>query len=425
MSSPNKTDKICLIGSGPSSIHMSLMLQDRGFQDVTIYEASNRIGGKCYTVNHNNCPFDLGAGVVPGNSEITKLCDRFNIDLVPMTIIRKNHSLNKIQKWNAKTKFSLFMFRLLFLKKLNKMMDYYSNESPLFDENDERWKDLSLVFSITLKRHGLTPVISFLNDILITYGYGACTEIPSFYAIEFFRIWLKSFSLFDLFLTKDGYQKFWEKVALDSKIKIEFNHPIENIKIENDKITLVSKTKNITCDFLINSVPNLVNTAFGREYNIFDKVHSHKYPVGILDEKPTPYLSEMCYDAPPLQVNFIAAQMKCRNIDVKDIESFSFYSGPKYHNCIERKNQEYEDVVTQSLESYFKKDPSTFSLHHLTIWDYFPQFREQDLRNGILAKIFKEQGINNIWHIGSHCCFESVPNVIDYNFKILKKFSLL
>jgi hypothetical protein len=43
---PNLQDHVCIVGAGPAGIHMALSLKDRGYKNVTIFEKTDRVGGK-------------------------------------------------------------------------------------------------------------------------------------------------------------------------------------------------------------------------------------------------------------------------------------------------------------------------------------------------------------------------------------------
>jgi NADPH-dependent 2,4-dienoyl-CoA reductase/sulfur reductase-like enzyme len=43
---PNLQDHVCIVGAGPAGIHMALSLKDRGYRNVTIFEKTDRVGGK-------------------------------------------------------------------------------------------------------------------------------------------------------------------------------------------------------------------------------------------------------------------------------------------------------------------------------------------------------------------------------------------
>ena len=45
---PHPNDHICIVGAGPSGIHMAVTLKEKGFTDITIFEKTKRVGGKSY-----------------------------------------------------------------------------------------------------------------------------------------------------------------------------------------------------------------------------------------------------------------------------------------------------------------------------------------------------------------------------------------
>ena len=45
-----KTAKIAVIGGGYSGVYTAYRLKQLGFEDVTIFEKSGRVGGKCSTM---------------------------------------------------------------------------------------------------------------------------------------------------------------------------------------------------------------------------------------------------------------------------------------------------------------------------------------------------------------------------------------
>ena len=42
---PKPHERICIVGAGPSGIHMAISLKDRGYQNLTIFEQTGRVGG--------------------------------------------------------------------------------------------------------------------------------------------------------------------------------------------------------------------------------------------------------------------------------------------------------------------------------------------------------------------------------------------
>ena len=60
--------KMLIIGAGPAGIDMARRLENMGFNDVTVLEASNEIGGKSKTVELEDTKFDMGTTFILSNS---------------------------------------------------------------------------------------------------------------------------------------------------------------------------------------------------------------------------------------------------------------------------------------------------------------------------------------------------------------------
>ena len=79
-------DKIGIVGAGPSGIHMATLLKQKGFEDITILEKSNRLAGKSFTLNYRGAPQEMGTVYVSVDYEenIIQLIRTYNNDtLVP------------------------------------------------------------------------------------------------------------------------------------------------------------------------------------------------------------------------------------------------------------------------------------------------------------------------------------------------------
>ncbi|XP_034936671.1 LOW QUALITY PROTEIN: uncharacterized protein [Chelonus insularis] len=61
--------KIVIIGAGPAGIAAASMLFEKGFKDVKILEAENRIGGRVYSVKFGDYMIDLGGQWVHGEED--------------------------------------------------------------------------------------------------------------------------------------------------------------------------------------------------------------------------------------------------------------------------------------------------------------------------------------------------------------------
>ena len=52
-------------------------------------------------------------------------------------------------------------------------------------------------------------------------------------------------------------------------------------------------------------------------------------------------------------------------------------------------------------------------------WRYLPIFSKRALQGGAPARVWCDQGRRRIWNIGAAASMDSVPNIVDYNLRLL------
>ena len=57
---PRREDRVCIVGAGPSGVHMAMKLKKMGHKDVTIFEKTDRVGGKSYDVKYRGVYYPMG-----------------------------------------------------------------------------------------------------------------------------------------------------------------------------------------------------------------------------------------------------------------------------------------------------------------------------------------------------------------------------
>lgn len=420
---PSIEEDIAIIGAGMAGLHMALSLKDRGYKNVTIYEAADRVGGKCYTKTVDGCAIDFGAGIIPGDSSVVTLCERFNVELMPTELYGNYVSSGTVRKTGLKLTMALKFLDKLQMGKLRKLIDKFNVPDPLLDVNDKRWQELSLPFSLVLQREGLNLAAGFCNRILYTYGYGTADEIPAYYGFEFFCLWLDAFIGQKLYVAKMGYQALPLVMAEKGGLNIKLRKKVSDIQYKGNKVScMFTDSSVVEADFLINSMPHgVLNGA-----SPFAGINEFDYEVGLIEKQKSAFISEHLNESRPGHVNFLVSQQQVRESAGKreELELTSYYCAPNFtikdHHL---SADESALLINRSLRNYY--DLKQFRILDRMTWSYFPQFSPEAIAAGVLAQIFRQQGEDRVWNIGSACCFETVVNVIDYNQKILNKFNLL
>ena len=78
---PKPSDDVCIVGAGPAGIHMALSLKDKGYKDITIFEKTNRVGGKIKDVKFDGYYQWQGAIFLTADyfDNIVALAKRYNV----------------------------------------------------------------------------------------------------------------------------------------------------------------------------------------------------------------------------------------------------------------------------------------------------------------------------------------------------------
>ena len=57
----DKNIRICIIGGGPAGLSAGMYLEQKGYENYTILEKNDRVGGKCWSPHYNGRRYEMGA----------------------------------------------------------------------------------------------------------------------------------------------------------------------------------------------------------------------------------------------------------------------------------------------------------------------------------------------------------------------------
>ena len=283
----NSKDRICIIGGGPAGLACGMYLEKKGYENYTIYEKLNKVGGKAWSpklkVTHNGVTeeksFETGAimGAITYHavSEMEEFGGYYHKgpDFKPgePNMRREFRTLDgKIDDWtNPKVDFSFKkLIGLLKLKKqmkkLNELMqtkyvgydcyghigvakgEYFGiskgvdghcgatteNSFPNYLKgSNPNLKDLALPFSEFCKKNHVEEVQRIWIAPFTSFGYGFFDEIPAALVMKYLDVTTAlEFVKLRLWTWQDGTQQIYEHV--NAKLKHPAILETEVVKVE-------------------------------------------------------------------------------------------------------------------------------------------------------------------------------------------------
>ncbi|ORY38621.1 FAD/NAD(P)-binding domain-containing protein [Rhizoclosmatium globosum] len=290
-----RTSRFAIVGAGPAGVHFAHLLAKQGFNNITVLEADDHVGGKSFTVTEGNIPYDMGTVllttstygpvfdllenedpenkpvpfpdspkknycVIMGSSQ-TGVSDKDNktftdrrvwslkqtmLDSVPAFL----RPITPLMFPGIKILLAARRYRALHEKIFGGKFKYGMPPSPPSD-----WSLLNMTALQFLEKHRLKALIAMFRISVQLNGYGVLESIPAFYAI-----WWMHPDLVDqscrahlqkkpiLFGTSKGFQHLWEtiaaKLSVEKGVKFLVNAPVSKVTRHPDSTATVEYTQN-------------------------------------------------------------------------------------------------------------------------------------------------------------------------------------
>ncbi len=425
---PNKDSKIAIIGAGIAGLTAAHTLRKLGYDNITIFEASDRIGGKIHSIEKDGSIYELGAIYsLDSHKVITSLAKEYNLtfdnqckttlyfsdgsQITPINLLMAKFSILKIIKG---------MLRFFILRQKSKSL----KNPGLFDIDPE----LQMDFKSLLKKHGAEILIPLLNPMSLSYCYGPLDKIPALYLMKFIVTGVSVLvkdqinSTFGLKLSvvktfNGGFQNLLIEIAKNFNVKLKK----KVTRIDRD-VTEKEIKINITCDnyketfdtVIISSMPNHTMeflSMINEEKEILTRVryyHFHEFMFrGHVPLKEAGLFFESDYHRKPGTPTF-ASMYPEKNI----YQSFQMGS----------KELTVDDLKTRIIETVEMLGGSIDEFVMHKVYDYFPHFSVNDLKElQPYNRLETMQGKNGTFYVGSLFNMEGAEQSAEYAQYLINK----
>ena len=459
----DKKTRICIIGGGPAGLSAGMYLEQKGYENYTILERSDRVGGKCWSPHYNGRRYEMGAIMgVPSYYAVKDVEDFCGIthDGPKLNRNYKNRDGKVIEPFEPK-KNILKIPRLLKMKKQIKQLgEILETKYKGYDVNghrgvsegrydgyavtpgrekvevvNENLKDLSMPFKDFCAKNG----VELTQDVWIgpytSFGYGYFDEIPAAYVLKYLDFQTcMNFVKVNLWTWKDGTQYIWEQLNDHLKNHARLNSEISHIERVNGKVYVTVNGNTEEYDKLIVTAPlycgdgnlgatnGFVDYADARddEKEYFSKIDYERYTVQAVLTKPEdhPEISYYVFDN-MVKERLGHLMVYYRRWKDQIDQVITTYALRTHKDMKEVPYEECNKMVLEDLKTM--KNPASEVINKWSVY-YFPHIYSEDYKNGWYEKVEAMQGKYDTYYAGEIMSFGDMDETAEYSRELVDRF---
>ena len=287
----SKNDSIAIVGAGVGGIYTAYRLKQLGYQDVTVFEKSNKVGGKMQSHWNSGHWTDIGTVYfVPGYDWVYKLCKDLNIPMYKYNLYGyytalynrifynfPEYDFTSIDDTVYENKYDWIQNNLDYL---NGIADRYEEmHSKAMSKSNPRvyqFPDLvdheqmkllgNTTFLEWVDGNGFNQMMPFLDYIMSFLFYAPTHTISAYYGLYWctpimLRSMITGATIQDRYKPAIGFNGLVEKMVVDQDIKVIYNAKIKKVIRRNKRSVgisfstpAMSKRQTLEFDFLVSAI---------------------------------------------------------------------------------------------------------------------------------------------------------------------------
>jgi len=413
--------RIAIVGGGPSGLSAAKLLKERGFQHVTVFEAADRVGGKSYSIRRAGGLHDMGTCYTTlSYFTIHRWMRKQHIKLHPLG--RQTMDGKPFMTFvNAGDGRSLMIEGPRYIREWGRATRALRNNPNAPEVTEE----MATPFADWLAARDLKRMRRFMLRAFTSIGYGPLEDLSTAQAL----LWatprlLITGVLGQLKMPLDGWQTFWENIA--SELDVRLVEGVEGIERSNSGVTVHTRLGEHHFDEILITTP--LDELEGRmeasedERFISDAVSWNTYVTSLCrvggwfqKHSVDAYSAPLELNAPP---GALLSARRARTARRPNAPTELYITGQYGHTLCPN------DLTTQ-LKADIESQGARFEgVICQKAWKYFPRYRPEAVRDGLLKRLTRVQGAQRTWYSGATFAFETVGNITEFNVDLTARMAL-
>ena len=453
MSDISKDARICIIGAGPAGLSAGMYLEQKGYENYTILEREDHVGGKCHSPEYNGRRYEMGAIMgVPSYyavHDIEKFCG-FTHDGPKLNRNYKNLKGDVIEPFDPKKNPLRVPHLLKMRSQMKKFAELLETKYKGYDINghrgvsegrydgyavtperekvsgvNENFKDLALPFNEFCRINGVDLVKEIWIGPFTSFGYGYFDEIPAAYVLKYLDFQTTmNFVNVNLWTWKDGTQSIYERLNAKLKHAARLNSNITKVERKDDKVFVTVNGEVEEYDYIIVTAPlQYLPDYFDADANekeLFSKITYEMYDVLAFTTKPEdhPEISYYIFENMEKERygHLMVYYRRWHDDNTQMLTTYALrnHTGDPeipYDTCKETVLEDLKEMHNPAEKVHYEKD-----------WYYFPHVDSKTYASGWYEKVEGMQGNKNTFYAGEVMSFGDMDETCEYSRELVDRF---
>jgi hypothetical protein len=414
---------VAIVGGGPAGLSLARLMQEARLANVTVFEADTRLGGKSLTVRHAGATHEMGTCYSTfAHRHTNRWMRELGMRQAPLgKQMVDGVPLMQFVKSGPGQPLAIEAIRFLSLWRRHQEAVRKLPDHPQVRD------ECAMMIGDWLELHRLVRIRRFMLRALTNMGYGFLDEVTTLQALRWCTPDLILSGAFgQVKMPLDGWQPFWERLSQGMNVRI--GDPVLGLERRNQGVMLTAKSGEHRFDHVVMTI------APDEAQRIARLSADEKTAADALDWGQ--YVTTLCevdewfdgHEAEAYSATLEPGAERGQLMSARRLPKAKAASAAGAANRIYLSGQYGGHLTGAQLEQRLAKDIGArgAKLRNVIMqkqWKYFPRYRPEAVRQGLVSRMNALQGHGGVWWSGAAFSHEAVSNIVSFNQSLVRRMT--